>query len=55
MEPKPSTTLRRELSDAMVSELRPHRDAEGNPKQREVFDTQQRGLLQEVLFAHKFR
>lgn len=48
METKPSTTLRRELSDAMVSELRPHRDAEGNPKQREVFDTQQRGLLLRV-------
>ena len=48
LEPNPTTTLRRELSDAMVSKLRPHRDAEGRAKQREVYDTQQRGLLLRV-------
>ncbi len=45
---KPATPLRRELTDEMVSSLRPCRDNNSQPQRREIFDSQQRGLLLRV-------
>ena len=44
----PVAPLRRNLTDEMVGSLRPQRDSNGRPKQREIFDSEQRGLLLRV-------
>lgn len=45
---EPATPLRRELTDKIVGSLRPCRNNKGQPQRREIFDSQQRGLMLRV-------
>ena len=42
------TKIERDLTDSLVASLRPARGLDGRAERREVFDTQQRGLLLRV-------